>query len=226
MSRQVAQGRTNELRDTVSYGIESLLALLVPSSVLLCLFGREIIAAAVQRGQFTTAATLMASRALTGYALGLVSMGIYTFLQKLFYSYKSFAVPLASAGLIAVLDISLSLILKETRLRVSGLAYANSIAFTAGMILLAVLARRKLGGLGIPSILLTLAKSIAGSLPMAVLLVLFLRWMPELWEKGGTLHATAIIAAVVAACAVLTVAMYLALRVPFLVDLIRKRRTS
>ena len=148
MSRQAAQGNTEALRDTVSYGIQFLLVLLVPSAVLLCLFGREIIAAAVQRGRFTPEATLMAARALTGYALGLLSMGIYTFLLKLFNSYKSFIVPLVSAGSIAVLDIVLSLFLKETPLRVSGLAYANTIAFTAGTILLLVLARRRLGRFG------------------------------------------------------------------------------
>src|SRR5208337_3266818 len=152
-------------RGTVSYGIQFLLVLLVPSSVLLCQFGREIIAAAVQRGRFTPQATLMAARALTGYSLGLISMGIYTFLQKLFNSYRSFVVPLVSAGSIAALDIGLSLILKETALRVSGLAYANSIAFTAGVVMLVILSRRRLGVLGARQVLLTLGKSLLGSVP-------------------------------------------------------------
>jgi putative peptidoglycan lipid II flippase len=226
MSRQAAQGDARSLKETVSYGIRFLLVLLVPSSVLLCLFGKEIIAAAVQRGRFTPDATLMAARALTGYALGLVSMGIYTFLQKLFNSYKSFVVPLVSAAMIAVLDIILSLILKETALRVSGLAYANSIAFTAGMILLVVLARRRLGRLGARQILATLGKSVLGSVPMAVLLVCFLRWQPDLWVRGGSLRATALIAAVAAACVGLTVLMYLVLRVPYLTDLVRRQRSK
>ena len=226
MSRQAAEGRTEALRDTVSYGVKFLLVLLVPSSVLLCLFGREIIAAAVQRGRFTPQATLMAARALTGYAAGLVCMGIYTFLQKLFNSYKSFVVPLASAGIIAVLDIILSLVLKETRLRVSGLAYANTISFTVGMVLLAVLARRRLGPLGARSILVTLLKAVAGSVPMALLLEAFLWWKPELWVHGGSLRATALIAAAAAAGVGLTVAMYVALRVPYLTDLLRRRRLS
>jgi putative peptidoglycan lipid II flippase len=226
MSRQAAQGDARALRETVSYGIQFLLVLLVPSSVLLCLFGKEIIAAAVQRGRFTPDATLMAARALTGYALGLVSMGIYTFLQKLFNSYKSFVVPLLSAGIIAVLDIILSLILKETALRVSGLAYANSIAFTAGMILLVFLARRRLGRLGARHILATLGKSVLGSVPMAVLLVIFLKWQPDLWVRGGSLRATALIASVAAACVGLTVLMYLVLRVPYLTDLVRRQRSK
>jgi putative peptidoglycan lipid II flippase len=226
MSRQAAQGQTVALQETVAYGIRFLLVLLVPSSVLLCLFGREIIAAAVQRGRFTPEATLMAARALTGYALGLVSMGIYTFLQKLFNSYKSFLVPLASAGLIAVLDIVLSLVLKETPLRVSGLAYANTIAFTAGMILLVLLARRRLGPLGARRILVTLGKAVLGSVPMAVLLVAFLRWKPDLWVHGGSLGATALIAAAATACVGLTICMYVVLRVPYLTDLFKRRRMS
>jgi putative peptidoglycan lipid II flippase len=224
MSRQVAQGNRDDLRQTVSYGIQFLLVLLVPSTVLLCLFGKEIIAAAVQRGHFSTTNTLMASRALTGYSLGLLCMGIYTFLQKLFNSYKSFVVPLVSAGIIAVIDITLSLILKETRLRVSGLAYANTIAFTVGMILLIVLARRRLGGIGLRPIMATLAKSVLGSFPMAVLLILFLRWKPDLWMRGGSLRATAQIAAVVTACVGVTILMYVVLRVPYLADLLRRRR--
>jgi len=226
MSRQAAQGQTEELRGTVRYGMQFLLVLLVPSCVLLCLFGREIIAAAVQRGKFTPDATLMAARTLTGYALGLVSMGIYTFLQKLFNSYRSFVVPLASAGLIALLDIVLSLILKETPLRVSGLAYANSIAFTAGMILLVVLARRRLGPLGARQIFGTLGKSVLGSVPMAGLLVVFLRWKPELWVHGGSLRSTAIIAAATAGCVGVTILMYTALRVPYLTDLMRRKRSG
>ncbi len=224
MSRQVAQGQTEALRGTVAYGINFLLVLLVPSSILLSVMGREIIAATLQRGHFTSVNTLMAARTLTGYAIGLVSMGIYTFLQKLFNSYKTFVVPLASAALIAVIDIILSLVLKETPLRVSGLAYANSIAFTVGMLFLGYLARRRLGGIGIRSILLTLGKAAVGSVPMTALLVAFLRWKPDLWLHGGSLRATALVAAVVLACVGLTIGMYVLLRIPFLADLVRRRR--
>jgi putative peptidoglycan lipid II flippase len=191
---------------------------------MLCLFGREIIAAAVQRGRFTPQSTLMAARALTGYSLGLLPMGIYTFLQKIFNSYKSFTIPLLSAGCIAALDIGLSLILKETALRVSGLAYANSIAFTTGMVMLVVLARRRLGALDAHQILVTLGKSLIGSVPMAAVLVGFLRWKPDLWVHGGSLRATALIAAVCVASVGVTVLMYVVLGVPYLADLVKRRR--
>jgi putative peptidoglycan lipid II flippase len=224
MSRQAAQSDRDGLRYTVSYGIQALLVLLVPSTILLCFFGREIIAMAIQRGKFGTRDTLMAYRVLIGYSLGLVGMGIYTFLQKLFNSYKSVSVPLVSAALIAVVDVLLSLYLKETALRVSGLAYANTIACTMGMILLFVLARRRLGGIGLRPICVTLLKAVVGSVPMAAILYFFLQRNRDLWEHGGTLAATGEILAVCIACVGVTLLMYVVLRVPFLSDLVRRRR--
>jgi putative peptidoglycan lipid II flippase len=226
LSRQAAQGDTEGLRASVSYGMQFILVLLVPSTVLLCLFGREIIAAAMQRGKFVPENTLMASRALTGYAAGLIGMGLYTFLQKLFNSLKSFSVPLASAGFVAALDIVLSLVLKQTPLRVSGLAWANSISFFAGTILLALLARRRLGSLGGRATAAMLGRSILGTLPMTGLLVLAVRFMPGLWLRGGTGKATLLIALIVAACVGLTLASYALLRIPFLSELLRRRRKT
>ena len=224
MSRQAAQGDRQGLGDSVSYGMQFLIVLLVPSTVLLCLFGREIIAATMQRGRFSPQNTLMAARALTGYAIGLLGMGLYAFLQKLFNSLKSFVVPLASAGVIAVVDIGLSLILKETPLRVSGLAYANSISFAAGTVLLVTLARRRLGAIGLAPILSIAGKSILGTLPMTALLVLLRRLQPDLWMQGGSARGTLLIAAVVAACLLLTLLSYLALRMPFLSELLHRRK--
>jgi putative peptidoglycan lipid II flippase len=224
MSRQAAQEDREGLRRTVSYGIQALLVLLVPSTVLLCMFGREIIAAAIQRGKFGSPDTLMAYRVLIGYSLGLVSMGIYTFLQRLFNSYKSVWVPLVSAAVIAVLDVALSLYLKETALKVSGLAYANTIACTVGMAMLLILARRRLGGIRLGPVMATLVKACLGSLPMAVILFLFLRWKRDLWLSGGSLAATGQILAVCLLCVAVTLLSYAGLRIPFLADLLRRRR--
>jgi putative peptidoglycan lipid II flippase len=151
---------------------------------------------------------------------------LYTFLQKLFNSLKSFSIPLASAGVVAGLDIILSLILKQTPLRVSGLAWANSISFFAGAAMLAFLARRKLGSLDGRAVLAMLGRSALGTLPMAALLLLVTRAMPDLWLRGGTGRATLLIAAIVAACVVLTLAAYALLRIPFVSEILRRRRKS
>jgi putative peptidoglycan lipid II flippase len=224
MSRQAAQGDSAGLRESVSYGVQFILILLIPSSILLALYGREIIAATMQRGRFTPDNTMMATRALIGYSVGLAAMGLYTFLLKFFNSLKSFVVPLVSAAFIAVVDILLSLYLKETSLRVSGLAYANSIAFAAGAVLLAVLARRKLGRIGLRPILSVVGRSLVGCIPMIALLIAVQRLWPDLWLRAGSFRGALAVAGVAAGCVGLTVAAYAALRIPFLSELVKRRR--
>ncbi|MCX7028940.1 MAG: murein biosynthesis integral membrane protein MurJ [Spirochaetes bacterium] len=224
LSAQAARSDTGGLRATVAYGFEFLLALLVPASAALALFGREIIAIAFQRGKFTPADTLMTHPVLVGYAAGLAALSLYQFLQRLFYSLKDFRTPLASAMLVAVVDIGLSLWLKETTLRAAGLAVANSVAFTAGFIFLAIIARRRIGAYGAARILTGAGKAVAASLPLAGLLAASRMLWPDLWRAGGTLVNAGRIVGILALAALATLAMFALLRMPFATELLRFRR--
>ena len=223
MSRQATRSDREGLRGSVSYGIESLIVLLVPSTVLLCLFGREIIAAALQRGISIRPRPCWHRATLTGYAVGLSSWVSTVSPEAVLLAEKLLRSPCKRA-VVAVIDIALSLILKETPLRVSGLAYANSIAFTVGALMLAVFARRRLGGIGARSVARALGKSVLGSVPMATFIMLFQSWKPGLWAHGGSLRGVAWIAAAALVAVALTLVVYLVLRVPFLADVIARRK--
>jgi putative peptidoglycan lipid II flippase len=224
LSAHAARGETDGLRGTVAYGFEFLLALLVPSSAALALYGREIIAAAFQRGRFMPADTLMTYPVLAGYAAGLAALSLYQFLQRLFYSLKDYRTPLLSALLVAVVDIGLSLWLKETRLRAAGLAVANSAAFTVGFVFLAVFARRRIGSFGSVRILVGTGKALAASLPLAGLLAASRKFWPDLWRAGGTLANAGRIVGILALAALATLTMFAILRMPFATELLRSRR--
>jgi putative peptidoglycan lipid II flippase len=224
LSSQAARGQTGELCATVAYGFEFLLALLVPSSVALALFGREIIAMAFQRGRFTAADTLMTYPVLAGYAAGLAALSLYQFLQRLFYSLKDYRIPLISALLVAAVDIGLSLWLKETRLRAAGLAVANSAAFTVGFVFLAAVAWRRIGGFGAGRLLAGTGKAVAASVPLTALLAASRRFLPDLWREGGTIVNAGRIVGILALASLATVAMFALLRMPFATELVRSRR--
>jgi putative peptidoglycan lipid II flippase len=224
MSRQAAVKDSEGLRASMGYGIQFLTVLLVPSAVVLCLFGREIISVCLQRMSFKADNTLMASRVLTGYAVGLLSMGLYNFIQRFFYSLKEFRAPIVSALVIAVVDILLSLLLKETRLRVTGLAVANSAAFTAGLVYLLVVARRRLTTIGGRRMLVTLVKAAAASVPVAALLVGFRYFKPEMWIQGSRISSILWVAAAVGICIIMALAALAGLRVPFVMDILRRGR--
>jgi putative peptidoglycan lipid II flippase len=226
MSRQAAAGDTEGLRGSLAYGMEFLIALLIPSSILLVLLGKEIISMTLQRMSFTAGNTLLASRVLTGYAIGLLSMGIYNFLQRLFYSLKEFRIPILSAGIVAVLDIALSLMLKETFLRVAGLAVANSVAFTAGAAYLFFISRRRLQRIGARRLAEGLGKSALASIPMTAFLILFKRFAGDIWSAGSSFESLLKVAGAVVVSMALTLGMFAVLKVPFIVDILQRRKQS
>ncbi|SIQ00424.1 putative peptidoglycan lipid II flippase [Alkalispirochaeta americana] len=200
MSRQVAQGDISAAGKTVFGGLRALALLLIPAGVGLALLGRPLIAVALQRGAFSASATHLAARVLVGYSLGLFSVGAFTFLQRFFYALGEYRVPLFVAGATMAVDIFLCLLLKETVLAVTGLAVANSIAFTFGLVLL-VLALRShieispLVDLGIAIFKALLASSVAAGTVLTVRWILHLQGLGEWWIEGSSLFALALLCA-------------------------------
>jgi len=124
---------------------------------------------------------------LTGYCYGLFSVGAYNFTQRFFYSLGNYKIPFFVSIFVAVLDIGLSLWLKETPLRVAGLSIANSISFTLGLVFLLLAAKKITGSLQIRRILVTLGKIILTLVPVYLFNHFFLKYTGEWWIRGSTL---------------------------------------
>jgi putative peptidoglycan lipid II flippase len=143
MSRHAAAGDDDALARSVTQGVRGLVLLLIPAGIGLIVLGEPIIAVALQRGAFLADDTHRAARVLTGYSLGLFSVGAFTFLQRFFYACDNYRTPLAVATLTMIADVGLSLWLKETQLRVAGLSVANSLAFSGGLVVFLILLRQR-----------------------------------------------------------------------------------
>ncbi|TVQ39840.1 MAG: murein biosynthesis integral membrane protein MurJ [Spirochaetaceae bacterium] len=187
MSRQFAAGDNQGLQQSLQYGFRYLIALLVPSAVIMGMLSHEIVAVALQRGVFQPRYTDLAARTLRGFCLGLLSVGAFSFFQRFFYATGRFRIPLLTAGVAFVLDVGLSLWLKETRLRVVGLAIANSAAFTVALALMIHQAHRMLGGLDFRRIGVTMGKVTLSVAPVVLFIRLFLRHSGAWWMEGSTL---------------------------------------
>ncbi len=186
MSRQVSQNDTEGLRQSVQYGLRFLFALLIPSALVLGLMGRELISIAIQRGMFRTEDTELTAFVLTGFCYGLFSVGAFNFLQRYFYSSKQYAFPFYVALAVLIIDVTLSLILKETALRVAGLSIANSISFSIGLIVLFIYAFRQLGGIPIRTVGLTILKVCAASIPVVVAIIQMQLFFGPYWRGGSS----------------------------------------
>jgi len=188
MSRQVTVGDRAGLRESISTGLKMLFSLLIPSAFVLALFGKLIIASALQRGLFTVDNSSMTAMVLSGYALGLFSVGGFNFLLRFYYASKNFKTPFVIAAIVCSVDILLSIYLKGTRLSVTGLAVANSIAFTLGFIILYVRIRKKMENLFTKKLIETMIKVFISILPAIIISLFANKYMGNAWRSGGTFY--------------------------------------
>ena len=179
MSRQIAEHDTPGLRESMIYGLRYMIAFLLPSAVLLILLGGPVISVALQRGLYGHRDTLFAAEVLNYYAIGLVSVGAYNFVQRLFYSWGDTRTPLVVTAVIVALDIALSLVLKDV-MGPAGLALANSVSFSVGLVALVLVSRKMVGGLNLLHLCVTGLKTIVSVMP-AVLWILVLNAMFGNW---------------------------------------------
>jgi putative peptidoglycan lipid II flippase len=224
MSRQFAQNDISGLRRSIQYGIRFLLILLIPSAVVLSVLNEEIISIAIQRGLFSVENTMLTAKILTAYCFGLLSVGAFNFLQRFFYSARNYRLPFITAVIVASLDIGLSLILKETRLRVSGLAIANSISFSVGTAILLLAAFRVLRGISFRGIARSLGKSLLSSLPVFIVLKMLQHCFGPYWIKGSSFAGLGILLIQLAAASIIYYLMYRFLKVEMLQHLAKRRR--
>ena len=221
MSRQIAQNDQSGLLDTIQYGIRYLAVLLIPSAIFLSMFGHEIIGVTIQRGEFTAENTGMTANVLYLYSLGLFSTGAYNFLQRYFYSAGNYKIPFVITTVVAVVDIALSLWLKETRLGVGGLAMANTVAFSIGFIIFLIIVRKHEGRLHGKLILLTFLKVAAAMVPFILFMMLIDRFTGTWWMEGSNFKNLALLAgSFISSCAIILF-MYRILKIEMLDDILR-----
>lgn len=225
MSRQAGAGDRDGLRETISYGLRGMIALLVPSAVILGLLGEPIIAMAFQRGEFTATNTLMAGQVLRGYCWGLLSVSAFNFMQRFFYSWGDYRFPTYVALGCVVTDVVLSLWLKETRLGVAGLAVANSVAFSAGLVALVVRARTLTRGLDGRRLAGTSLKAVAAGGVAGGLLFLADRVLGRWWIDGSSARGFGLLAALGVGALVVVGGAYYLMREEVVTMILRRRRS-
>jgi putative peptidoglycan lipid II flippase len=224
MSRQAAAGDLPGLRFSVSYGLQFLLVLLVPATLLFLFMGREMIAVALQRRAFVLRGTIWTAEVLSAYSYGLFGLGAFTFLQRFFYARHDFRTPLFAALVVSAVDVLLSLWLRRTALLVRGLAVANSAAFTVGFLILLAAVRRVLGTLDGRGILRTCWRLAVSLVPFTAFLIGFRFVTRPIWQAGSSWSSLALLLSGALGSAAILLGMYWITGVEVLRDIIRRRR--
>jgi putative peptidoglycan lipid II flippase len=187
MSRQAASGDREGLGESLIYGWRGLISMLLPSAAVLMVIGAPIISIAMQRGAFELHHSQMASQVLFAYSTGLLFVGGYNFTQRAFYALGDYKTPVCIAVVLVGTDILFSLLfLFVCKIGVSGLAYANTIAYLTGVIIYTFAIRKKVDFKGTSGLWKTLVKVLTSLIPGILWLFLMNRLFGHDWWVGGS----------------------------------------
>jgi len=178
MSRQAGEKNWQALSYTLQEGIHMLAVLLIPSSILLMFFGPELISTALQRGEFRSQDTLLTSRVLLAYAPGMLFVGCYNLLQRSYYSQGDYSFPLKTAMGSVIADIGLSLLFIRLGWGVVSLAWANSIAFITGSLIMLFTGLKGNISFNFNRLGTQLFKILTAQIPMILTILIFKRIFP------------------------------------------------
>jgi putative peptidoglycan lipid II flippase len=187
LSSQTSDRESGNFRATLGQGLRMVLALTVPATVGLWVLSTPIVELVFQHGDFTSADTVATVAALRFHLLGLVFAAVDQPLIFSFYARKDTWTP-ALVGVVTVLLYVIAALAPALYrpLTLNGLILANSLKWAAHALLMLLLLRRRMGGLGGQGVWLTVFRAALGSAVMGVAVHFTATGMSQI-APGGTM---------------------------------------
>jgi putative peptidoglycan lipid II flippase len=147
-SSLVAQGKTKEFKETVSFAFRLSSFICIPAMIGLIFLKTPILNLLFQRGEFDYLSTKMTARALLCYSVGLWAIGGVRVLAPAFYSLQDTKTPL-QIGLICLGANVVLICIFIYPLQHAGLALATGLSSMLNLFLLYRKLNHRLGGLDV-----------------------------------------------------------------------------
>ncbi|MGH7875454.1 MAG: murein biosynthesis integral membrane protein MurJ [Candidatus Binatia bacterium] len=185
LSRNSSQPDYREFRQTLAHSLTLVFLLCIPSALGLAVLGRPIIALIFEHGKFTSFDTAQTANALAAYSFGLAGYAAIKVLSPAFYALQDARTPmLISLGSIIVNFVLNSLLVRP--FGHVGLAFSTSSVALVNFTLLALLMRRRLGGMEGRRLGSAVLRIFAAAVPMAAA-----AWLVNELAAGLPLHELA-----------------------------------
>jgi putative peptidoglycan lipid II flippase len=171
-------GNLAGLRRTGSWALRLVLLLAIPAGVGLLLLGRPLTTLFLQRGAFDATATDRVVWALQFLSLGLIGHSALEVASRLFYAQRDMWLPFwaALAGLIVNVVVGWFAL---PHLAHGAIALANSLGACMQVVILLVVASRRLGGIETRSLAGSLARTFVASALMGAAIIGFRSLTPD-----------------------------------------------
>jgi len=146
LSKEFSNHNIKGVKSIMGYGIKLILIITIPAAVGLIVLSTPIVEVAFERGEFDSVATVMTSKALIFYAIGLVAMALRLLIDRVYFSLQDTKTPMINGAISVVFNIVLNFILVQF-MGHAGLVFATSIATTIATLLM-FYGLKKIGSLG------------------------------------------------------------------------------
>lgn len=179
LSELAALGDTDSLRHTMAQALRVILVLAIPAMVGLIVLGRPIIRLMFERGEFGPESTAAVFWTLQFWALALIAHSALEVVNRVFYAQKDTITPLLSSIVSMFINLGLALALYQP-MGAGGLALSNGIAVTVEVLIMLVIAHRRLSGIEAGAITKTLLQTLAAAVIMGLSVLGFALPFPNL----------------------------------------------
>ncbi|GAB4440643.1 MAG: murein biosynthesis integral membrane protein MurJ [Anaerolineae bacterium] len=179
LSELAARNDIPLLRQTLAQTMRIILALALPATIGLMALGYPLIQLLFERGEFGPDSTAAVYQALFFWAIALVAHSALEVVNRVFYAQKDTVTPLLSSVVSMVINLALALALYQP-LRAGGLALSNGVAVSVEVLIMLVIAHRRLGGVQAGAMLNTLLRAGLASLVMGAAIFAFTTAAPGL----------------------------------------------
>jgi putative peptidoglycan lipid II flippase len=178
MSHQMAAGKLFELKQTFAFSLRIVSFITIPAAAGLVLLRGPIIRVLFQHGAFTEASTVLTSRALLFYSLGLPAFAAIKLITPVYFSAQDTMTPALVGAWSLGMNIAFNVLflLLFTRLLSNGSpALASSLAAYFNFAALLVIFRRRFGAVGARDLWTAFAKMFICAAVMSTLCVFAVR---------------------------------------------------
>ncbi|NVM22206.1 MAG: murein biosynthesis integral membrane protein MurJ [Desulfobacterales bacterium] len=175
LSKQAAAGDLEGLRASFSYALRLVFFITIPAMTGLIILREPIVRLLFQRGAFDPATTVLTTRAVLYYGLGLWAFSGVRIVVAAFYALQDTKTPVKIAVVSLLVNIALSILLMGP-MRHGGLALATSLSSGVNLMLLIHALKKRLGRIGAHDIVRSIFKSAASAAVMGGVIALAALW--------------------------------------------------
>lgn len=147
MSRMIARLDHRGFADAVSLGLRQIMMLLVPSGVFLIAFAEPITRVLYQRGAFDEYQTQAVAVTLAALSVGIACNGMSLMLIRSFFALRKTWFPTAISVITLTVNVAIAVAFYQS-LGIAAIAAATSMANLVGLLVLYVVLRKQVVGLG------------------------------------------------------------------------------